>query len=421
MPDITIARGVVTHTTMWREWRCLGWLWYADDIMVFLFPKRYYFDSGSFTPIHPKAVEAMQCILRVQTKCGFGNPLAVHHSGRNAKSYLEQSRTMVARRYQIKADNVVFTSGATEANLVAFRTAILTARKRGIALADMQVVVGNEEHASVYKHIAYFQTLGVQHVVATPKDGRQFTPTDITRHIHKNTVAVSLQMVNSQHGMVQPIADIARACREKHHSVFIHTDAAQATAYFNCSPVSLGADAVTIDATKSFGPQGVGALLFQKAHLYGGLEGEHTVWDMRPGTPSVALSYGFAVALDETHKQQKVLFADAQRARNQVATELKRCLPDAHIHGIEKRAEEVKSTDWKKLAPHLLYVSFPYTNHAYLATLLDTYGFAVSTGSACTEPTKGSLRIGVLPTTTTRAVQALVRCIQEQLPIAREM
>ena len=386
-----------------------------------LFTKRYYFDSGSFTPIHPKAVHAMQCILRVQTKCGLGNPLAVHQSGRNAKSYLEQARTLVARGYQIKSDNVVFTSGATEANLVALRTAILAAQKRGIAFTDMQIIVGSEEHASVYKHIAYFQTFGVQRVIATPKDGRQFTPTDITRHIHKHTVAISLQLVNSQHGIVQPIADIARVCREKHHALFIHTDAAQATAYFNCSPASLGADAVTVDATKSFGPQGAGALLFQKAHIYGGLQGEHTIWDMRPGTPSVALSYGFAIALDETQKQQKNLFTDAQRVRNYIVAELKHYLPDTHIHGIEKSAKEVKSADWKKLAPHLLYISFPHTNHAYLATLLDTHGFAVSTGSACTESTKGSLRIGVLPTTTTRAVQALVRCIRKQLPLARNL
>ena len=388
--------------------------------MVSLFKKQHYFDSGSFTPIHPKAAHAMQCVLQVQTKHGVGNPVAAHKPGRNAREYLDLARTMLARGYQVKPDNVVFTSGATEANLLALRTAVLYARRQGVPIDAMHVIVGNEEHGSVYRPLAYFQTLGVQCTVATPKNGRQFTPSDITQHIRKNTVAISLQMVNSQHGVVQPIAAIAAAVREKHPTLFIHTDAAQATAYLTCSPVSLGVDAVTIDGTKSFGPQGAGALLLHKAHLYPGLQGEHSLWDMRPGTPSVALLYGLAIALEETHKQRKQLTAQARHARDTIAEELGRHLPDTHIHGVEKTAKEVKTSDWKKLAPHLLYVSFPETNHAYLATLLDTKGFAVSTGSACNQSNEKSLRIGVLPTTARKAARALVRRIRALLPIARK-
>ncbi len=405
---------------MWRGQTYHAELWYANDTMALVLKKRHYFDSGSFTPIHRKAANAMQCVLQVQTKCGMGNPIATHRPGRNAKEYFEQAQTMLARKYQIKTSNVVFTSGATEANLIAIRTAVLHAKRHGSDVADMHIIVGNEEHASMYKHIEYFQTFGIQCTVATPKDGRQFLPTDIAKHIRKNTIAISLQLVNSQHGIVQPITEIARTCREKNPSLFIHTDAAQATAYFNCSPVSLGVNAVTIDSTKSFGPQGVGALLFQKAHLYTGLQGEHSAWDIRPGTPSVALLYGFATALHETHKNRKRLYTHAQNARNNVIMGLKQYLPDTHIHGIEKNVKEVKSADWKKIAPHLLYTSFPNTNHLYLATLLDTKGFAVSTGSACNEPADGFLRIGVLPTTTKQATRALVRCIKRQLPIAKK-
>ncbi|MCY4576984.1 MAG: aminotransferase class V-fold PLP-dependent enzyme [Candidatus Kaiserbacteria bacterium] len=388
--------------------------------MVFAFKKQYYFDSGSFTPIHPKAAEAMQCVLQVQRRCGLGNPIAVHRPGRTAKEYLDLARTMVAQVYQVKKNNVAFTSGATEANLLALRTAVLHAKRRGLDLADMHILVGHEEHASVYKHVAYFQALGIPYTTATPKDGCRFMPADITKHIHKNTIAISLQLVNSQHGVIQPVADIARASREKHPSVYIHTDAAQATAYYNCSPVSLGVDAVTIDSAKSFGPQGVGALLFQKAHLYTGLQGERSLWDMRPGTPSVALLYGFATALHETCKSRDQLYAKVQRVRNAVVADLQRHFPAMYIHGIEKQAKDIQSSDWKKIAPHLLYLSFADTNHAYLATLLDAKGFAVSTGSACDEVTEGSLRIGVLPTTTRRAIRALARCIQQQLPLARK-
>ena len=84
-------------------------------------------------------------------------------------------------------------------------------------------------------------------------------PADIVKHINKKTIALTLQLVNSRHGMVQPIADIARACREKSPSLFIHTDAAQATAYYTCSPITLGADTVTIDSTKKFRSTGESA------------------------------------------------------------------------------------------------------------------------------------------------------------------
>lgn len=363
----------------------------------------------------------MKCVLEVQTKCGLGNPAAVHVPGQNAKEYLEQARTMVAWCYQIKANNVVFTSGATEANLLAIRTAVLHARRQGADLTDMHIIVGDDEHDSIYKDISYFETLGVRYSVISPKDGRQFMPADIKKYINKNTVALSLQMVNSRHGIVQPIADIAAACRSAQPSIIIHSDAAQGTAYFNCSPISLGADMVTIDSAKSFGPQGAGALLFQKAQVYAGLQGERSLWDLRPGTPSVALLHGFATALDETRKCSKENYAHARAARDYVVRQLKDSFPEAQVHGINKMAKDVRTSDWKKVAPHLLYVSFSGTNHAYLATLLDANGFAVSTGTACAGLTKASLRIGVLPTTTKREVRALVRCLRKQLLIARDL
>ena len=396
-------------------------LYTAGMMFCNFFRKRYYFDSGSFTPVHRKACAIMKCVFDVQTKCGLGNPAAAHQSGQNAKQYLEQARTIVARCCQIKADNVLFTSGATEANFLALRTAVLHARLRGIDLTDMHIIVGNEEHDSVYRNVSYFQMLGVRHTVVSPGDGRRFTPKDVRKHIRKDTVALSLQLVNSRHGVVQPIADISGACRAACPSVFIHTDAAQGTAYFNCSPVSLGADAVTVDSAKSFGPQGAGALLFRQSRMYAGLQGEHSLWDLRPGTPSVALMYGFATALDETRKCLKENYARALHARNYTVGQLTVFFPEAVAEGIDKALKDVRASDWKKVAPHLLYLSFPDTNHAYLATLLDANGFAVSTGSACAGLTKASLRIGVLPSTTEREVRALVRCLRKQLPIARSL
>ena len=133
------------------------------------------------------------------------------------------------------------------------------------------------------------------------------------------------------------------------------------------------------------------------------------------------LIYGFAVALDESLKNRERHYAAAQDVRNFLVMQIKPCFPDAVVHGIERSLKDTRVSHLKDLAPHLVYISFPNINHGYLATLLDANGFTVSTGSACDPLERRALRVGVLPTTTKRAVRALVRCIRKQLPIARNM
>lgn len=394
---------------------------YATNMVRNILRKRHYFDSGSFTPINKKALGVMKCVLEIQKGCCLTNPSSEHMPGRVAKKHLEHARTTLARHCQIKAGNIIFSSGATEANFLAIRLAILHAIRKGMNSSDVHIITGNEEHDSVYKEITYFKAFGIQHTNATPKNGRRFAPSDITKHIRKNTVALSLQMVNSRHGALQPIASIAKACRDANPSIFIHTDAAQATAYFNCSPTTLGVDAVTIDSTKSFGPQGVGALLFQKAQMFARDNKEDVRWGIRSGTPSVALIYGFSTAFNEAQKNKKKNYEATKEVRNSIVSKMKKIFPDAFIHGVEKQIKEVQPSDWENVAPHLLYVSFPGINHAYLATLLDTNGFATATNYACAEQEEAALRIGVLPTTTQRSVSALLRCLQKQMPVARNM
>lgn len=386
--------------------------------MSFFRSKGCFLDSGSFTPVHKKAYTAMRRVLREQMISRIGNPASAHQQGRKAQAYVDAARNSIARQNQIKSGNVLWTSGATEANFVAIRTAILHALRQGMQARDIHSVIGHEEHSSVRKIVSYFQAFGVAHTVAVPERGKQFTPQDVARLIRKNTVCLSLQYVNSTHGTIQPIAQIADACRKVQPSLFIHTDAAQATAYFNCSPGTLRADAVSVDSAKSFGPQGVGALLFRKAAHYSGLEGKHALSDMRPGTPPVALLHGFAVAFGETCDRREENAHHVRHIRDMLVRQCAQQVPDVYIHGAEKTAATVKPGNLDRCAPHLLYLSFPNTNHRYLATLLDTDGFSVSTSAACAEQTEDALRVGLLPTTTVRDITAFVRCARKHLPIA---
>lgn len=378
-----------------------------------------YFDAGAFTPLHETSFAAVQEVLQKQVKGQVGNPLSSHAHGREASKYVEQSQEMIARVYQMRTRDIVFTSGATEANLLAVRTALLHAKRSGRSLEAMHVVIGFDEHNSLFRILEYIRTLGVRGTVIQPSQKRRFTPQEVANAVCEDTVCVSLQLVNSLHGLVQPVAHIADACRAVQPNLFFHTDSAQGTAYYNCSPHSLRVDAATIDGTKTFGPQGVGALLFQKVHRYTGLQGEHSTFDLRPGTPSVALLYGFAVAVRLMHEERTSVIQQVASLRQYLFEQLVDHIPVFSVRGLEKEASAIRSSDWDLLAPHLLYVSFPQVNHAYLATLLDTRGFSTSTGSACSAQGSEAIRMGLVPTTTKQDIQALVQCIQECLPLAR--
>ena len=390
--------------------------------MVF-FRKQFdrYFDSGSFTPVHPKAYAAMRSVLRKQRMCRLGNPSSAHHYGTRAQVYVTRAQETVAKIYRCKPSCVQFTSGATEANLVAVRSALLRARAWGQPLSDMHILIGGEEHSSVQRVVSYFKTLGASYSTVVTETGRRLSPSSVARHLQKNTVCVSLQYVNSMHGLLQPIAQIADACRLRCPSVFVHTDAAQATAYLDCSPESLRVDAVTVDSTKAFGPQGSGALVFRSAGQLAGLSGLRDSWDIRPGTPSVAAVYGFSVALSEAHRYRERNTMHVRRARALLVEHLTSFAPDAYVHGLGVVLREVASEDLDSLAPHLLYVSFRDTQHAYLAALLDARGFAVSTASACSDQTDGGLRIGLLPSTGAGAVRSFAQCLHSQLPFSKSV
>ncbi len=316
---------------------------------------------------------------------------------------MADAKKMIAAVYRVSPDRVVCTSGATEANGIALDIAVSRAQKRGIAYTDMHLLVGAEEHPSLYHHTARYERLGITVTTVTNS-----APKEIARSVQPNTVCLSLQYVNSRHGLVRPIGRIADACREKQPSLFVHTDAAQATAYFDCSPERLRADAVTVDSGKVFGPQGAGALLLRT----GSAEG------VRPGTPSVALVCGFAAAVHAAHARLETAYRSAAHARDMVLEGIASVAPDAYVHGVNLPVRDVRRNTLSNLAPHILYISFPNVNHAYLAALLDTDGFAVSISSACDDELRDAVRIGVLPSTDSGDVYALIRALRRRLPLS---
>ena len=385
--------------------------------------KKYYFDSCAYTPIDPLSYKSINEVLKKQQDINVGNPISNHKPGENAKNYLEEARNMVAKVLLTKNKNIIFTSGATEANLLIIRTAILKAKRNGIKQKDMHMVIGSEEHSSIYRIAKYFSEFDIKYTIAKPTDERKkiFTPESITKHITKNTILVSLQYINSKNGRINDISSISKKCKEKNPSIFFHTDSAQGSAYFNCSPNSLNVDATVIDSTKTFGPQGVGAAVFNKIEDFSGLSGEFNAWDIRPGTPSIALIYGFAIALMEAKKNRVENTKTLKDLKKHLINTLKENIKDTYVNGLDKNISDVKDKNLKQFASHIIYLSFPDVNHSYLATLLNKFGFYVSTNTACDIQTDGELRVGLLPETKNQDIDLFVKCIQKNIKLSKKI
>ncbi len=385
-----------------------------------------YLDSGSYTPIAHKVYKRMQEVLKLQQGTKIANPIAVHTAGRAAKKIVDDAAVAIGYGLGVSAENVFFTSGATEANDLIIRIAMSTAISKGIDTSTAQVVVNSTEHESVIRTArSCAHMFGSKVCFVEPDSNGYIQPEALRRVLNDKTVCVSIQYVNSETGVVQPITKLTEVCRNYNSNIIFHTDAAQAGIYYPYTLSGLHVDAITLDGTKVFGPQGIGVLAFQKHTQYTGKSGESVGWDKRPGTPSVALIAGLSVAFTHGHKNRKVLVKRLQEKRWQLVETLASVTPDAMVSGTKRRVAEVRQNHLQNIAPHILAISFPHVNHEYLLTLLDQEGYAVSGWSACARKDihykkAESIRVSILPTTTKQHIRGFGKALIRVLPLAQK-
>ena len=382
--------------------------------------KKVYLDAGSFTPINPRALDKIFSVFNEQANLSAGNPLATHSVGRRSKQYIDEARSTVGRIENTQPENVVFTSGATESNTIAFRTMILNNLKRKRELRDMHIISTADEHESISDELDHLARFGVSHTLLNVSGSDTKIVDSIVSAMRESTVGVSVQYINNEYGRIFPIAKIADAVRLKSRSCMVHSDASQATAYYNCSPSRLRLDMVTISSMKGFGPQGVGALLFKNLSECVGLKKTNTIASMRPGTPSAALIAGFAVALDEVYKNKEENIKILKQRKRLLITNLARRVPQAKVIGIDKDIQDIAESDIDASSPHITQLTFPNTQHQYLATLLDDEGFVVTVGTACSEEPKPTIRVSLLPTTREKDLLNFVLALKSVLPLAQK-
>jgi cysteine desulfurase len=328
-----------------------------------------YLDSNATTPLLPEAWEAMEPALRET----YGNPSSAHSVGRKARQLLEESRENIASMLGAFPDEIVFTSGATEANnLALFGLAAKPVGSQPSAVPD-RILASPIEHPCVVEPLRQLESRGIA-IDWLPVSAEGIVPSGYpSRLIRAETNLVSVMLVNHETGAIQPVRAIARNLPA---SVLMHTDAAQAVGRMTVNFHELGVAALTASAHKFGGPKGVGLLLLKRGtRFHPSVFGGHQQQGRRPGTEPVALAAGMAAALQHAVRNMAANLAKRASLRFRLWEQLSRLAAPVVLNG-----PPIGSPD---SLPATLNVSFPGCRGDLLLMALDLAGIACSTGSAC--------------------------------------
>ncbi len=324
-----------------------------------------YLDHAATTPVRPEVLEAM---LPYLTNQAFGNPSSAHRFGRAARAGIEQARREVAQAVGAEPNQVIFTSGGTEADNLGIIGAALAARDRG---GQVCAVVSAIEHKAVLEAAHAVCHLGGREVVLPVDENGGVSLDALDEALADRPALVSIMWVNNEVGMVQPVAEIAGRCRAA--GVVFHTDAVQA---FGKVPVSVGdlpCTLLTLSGHKIGAPKGIGALIVRdrkavEAIIHGG--GQQ--YGIRPGTENVAGAVALGRAALLAAREQPEEAPRLRALRSLLAERLRATVRDLVVNG--DRADN---------APHVLSVSVAGADSEALLMHLDLAGVAASSGSAC--------------------------------------
>ncbi len=352
-----------------------------------------YLDYAAATPLDPLVLAAMQPYLAAE----FANPSSLYGAARQTRRAVEAARQAVAGLLGAKPTEIVWTSGGTEGDNLAVQGVLRAAGEVGKPAHWVTTAI---EHDAVLAQIVPLRRAGHKATVVPVRPNGIVEVAAIEAAITDETVLVSVMLANNEIGTIQPVAEVAklvarvraeRAARGWARPLYLHTDATQAPNYLDLHVARLGADLLTLNGSKIYGPKGVGALYVRQGTpleplLYGG--GQER--GRRSGTENVAGVVGLAAAL-----QQAQLVREAERRRltalrDAVLHSLLAAVPGARLNG-----------DAKRRLPNNLNLTIPGAAGEALVLYLDQAGFQASTGSACStgdlDPSHVLLALGRTP------------------------
>lgn len=368
-----------------------------------------YLDNSATTKPCPEAVEAMTAALTE----GWANPSALYNFGIDGAKQLRLARQKIAAAMDAEQDRIFFTSGGTEADNWAIFGTVKRLGKRG-----KHIVTTAIEHPAVLNCMKELSAQGFEVTYLQPDSLGNISVDTLKAALRKDTVLVSIMMVNNEVGSVMPISAMAKLTHKLCPNAIFHTDAVQGFLKVPFSAKTLGADLISVSAHKIHGPKGAGALYisprlksFPALLLGGGQEN-----GMRSGTEGTPAIFGFAAACEAVSKNVK---DDILREKDllQYAFEELCKLDEVKINGAHE-------------APHILSLSIPGVPSQNSINILQDEGILVSAGSACAkghrshvltamgcspEVTDSSFRISLCRDTTKEDIDRLLSGIRSVL------
>jgi cysteine desulfurase len=324
-----------------------------------------YLDNAATTPVRPEVREAIVPFLEDR---GFGNPSSSHSLGRTARAAVEQSRHKVATALGARPEQVIFTSGGTEADNLAVIGAAIAARSRG---GPFRVAVCAIEHKAVLEAAEAVVALGGESIVLPVDRAGCVDLAAAADALERGIAVLSVMWVNNEVGVVQDIAHLAQLCHAA--GTLFHTDAVQAIGKVPCSLARLPSTCVALSGHKIGALKGTGALLLPRPDVVAPLiHGGGQQRGIRPGTENVVGIVSLGTAVELAARELETTRQHVGRLRNELERRLIAVTPYAHVNG-----------NAGKRAPHISNVSFSGVDSGSLLMHLDLAGVCCSSGSAC--------------------------------------
>ncbi|MEM5832096.1 MAG: cysteine desulfurase NifS [Candidatus Aenigmatarchaeota archaeon] len=339
---------------------------------------KVYMDYAATTPIDPRVLKAMMPFLKKK----FGNTMSLHSFGIEAKKALEESREAIADLMNANSNEIIFTSSATEANNMAIK---------GIAFANKDkgnhIIVSSIEHHCVLESAKWLEKFGFK-VDYLPVDKFGFVDLEKLKSlIRKETILVSVMHANNEIGTIEPIEEIGKICKE--NGIYFHSDAAQSFGKIDVDVKKFNVDLLTVSSHKMYGPKGAAALYIKEGtKIEPLLHGGGHEFGLRSSTVNVPAIVGFAEAARIAKKEMKKEAARLIKLRDRLIKGVLENIEDSHLNGHPTKRLPNNANFW-----------FSGVEGEALISLLDSYGIAASTGSACSsstlEPSHVLLAIGL--------------------------
>jgi len=392
--------------------------------------KLIYLDHAATTPLSPEVKTAMEPFWSKN----FGNPSSIYQIGIMAKEALNQARHKIANILGAKASEIVFTAGGTEsANLAIL--GLSRALKNNLKKSG-HIITTQIEHPAVLNSVLALKKEGF-FFTALPVDKYGLVaPEQIKKAIKPETILVSIMYANNEIGTIEPIAEIGKLLKiinkerkiKNLPKIYFHTDACQAAGYLDLNVEKLGADLLTLNGSKTYGPKGSGILYVKsgtpiKPLIFGGGQEK----GLRSGTENVPAFIGLAKALELTQKNKNKESQRLKKLSQNLTERILKTIPKTFINGHPQ-----------KRLPNNVNITILDIEGEALLLHLDNYGICASTGSAChsqnLEPSHvlqaiglpreiihGSLRLTLGKETTQKEIDYVVKVLPKIVKKLREL